>query len=232
MRRYIDNRKVKRMAALGTAGLVVGVLSMLVGLGISFIERENAPLVLSTSFMGVIIAQLGLTQRSRWGGHPRTDETLDDSLKGLDDRYAIFHYLLGASHTLVCPAGVFAVCTTSLEGEIAYKGGQWMHTPPAGRRNRPSKPRSLGQPDRETSAEVERLKKALAKHLGGAPTVNPQPLLVFLHQNARVEDVDAPYRALHAKKLKAYLRGLPKAATLPHDQVEGLARALRVEPAD
>jgi hypothetical protein len=231
MRRYIDNRKVKRMATLGTAGLVIGVLSMLVGLALSFLARENAPLVLSTSFMGVIIAQLGLTQRSRWGGHPRTDETLDDSLKGLDERYAVFHYLLGASHALICPSGIYAVCTTTLEGEISYQDGQWQHTPPS-RRSRPSKPRSLGQPDRETTAEVERLRKALTKHLGAEPEERIRPLLVFLHPNARVEDIDAPYRALHAKKLKAYLRSLAKSPTLPPDKVEALARTLKVEPAD
>ncbi len=172
MHHYIDARHIRRLTFLGTAAIAVGLASMVVGIILAFKSPEASGLVLSTSFAGLIISQLGFQLRTRWARHPRIDELLDDALKGLDERHAIFHYLLGASHALVAPAGVFAVCTTTLEGEVAFSDGRWMHTPPPGRSGRSPKPRALAEPTRQAETEVSRLRKARARRLP-LPPVRP-----------------------------------------------------------
>jgi len=229
MHHYLDARRLKRLSFTGTAAIVVGIVSMLVGIVLSFTSTEATGLVLSTSFVGLIISQLGFQLRSRWARHPRIDEQLDETLKALDERHAIFHYLLGASHALISPAGVFAVCTTTLEGEVAYRDGRWLHTPPPGRSGRESKSRALAEPSRQAEAEVGSLKKALARHLPSRTEIAVQPLLVFMHPNARVESQRAPFRALHIKQLKAFLRSLPRGDSLSQAEVRDLAQALGQE---
>lgn len=229
MHHYLDIRRIKRLSFFGSAAVAVGLISMVVGIILAFSSPETSGLVLSTSFAGLIISQLGFQLRTRWARHPRIDELLDEALKGLDERHAIFHYLLGASHALVTPAGVFAVCTTTLEGDVAFTHGRWVHTPPPGRSGRTPKPRTLAEPSRQAETEVTQLKKTLARRLPARADLSLQPLLVFLHPNAQIESQGSPFRALHVKKLKAYLRALPRGETLSQAEVRTLAQTLGQE---
>ncbi len=229
MHHYLDARRIKRLSFIGAAAIAIGLVSMVGGIFLAFTSPEASALVLTTSFAGLITSQLGFQLRTRWARHPRIDELLDEALKGLDERHAVFHYLLGASHALVAPAGIFAICSTTLEGEVTYKDGRWVHTPPPGRSGRTPKPRSLSEPSRQAEAEVRQLTKALARRMPERAELPIQPLLVFLHPNARVESQGSPFRALHVKQLKAYLRSQPRGQTLTQDEVRSLAQAMGQE---
>jgi hypothetical protein len=181
------------------------------------------------SFGGLILSQIGNTQRSRWGKHPRMDEMLDEALKGLDERYALFHYLLSASHALVTPSGVFALCTTAIEGEISYRDGKWWRERPA-RRGGAARRQSLSEPGSQTAGEAERLKKDLRRRLRRDEVPQPEAILVFVHANAQVGAEGAPFQAVHIKKLKSHLRSLPKAKTLSAGDVRLLAEPVGAHP--
>ncbi|MCJ7708752.1 MAG: hypothetical protein MUO38_14190, partial [Anaerolineales bacterium] len=57
-----------------------------------------------------------------------------------------------------------------------------------------------------------------------------EPILVLIHPNAQVETEKPPFTAIHIKKLKGFLRSLPKGPTLAAEEVASLARGLGFSP--
>lgn len=220
MQSYLDDRKVKRNARLARL-LSFGGLGVM-GLGVLISLQQPYPFDLSFGLLllGMIASQIGLPMRNRWDRQPRIDQVLDDHLKGLDQRYAVFHYALGASHALVSPAGLFAIIPRLEEGEISYSDGRWQRElQPRGLLRRGGVRRLTGI-ERSSELEVERLRKVLGRSLD-PPDV--QPLVVFMHSRATLQSELTPIPASHLKKLKSTLRRLPKTATLTPAQVSDLA---------
>lgn len=196
---------------------------MAVGLVVSL--RQSAPfdVVLGLFFAGMIASQIGLPMRNRWDRHPRFDEVLDSSLKGLDERFSIFHYSLGGSHALFCPGGAFALLPRLEDGKIEYRDGNWLQTRlRRGRLRRAGTRRMVGL-DRDASAEAERLHRDLVRKLGLDETPAVHPFVVFLHSDAEVRPGGAPTPAAHLKKLKEAVRKLPKGASLSDSQLARLS---------
>lgn len=223
MRHYLNSRKVRRNVII-SRGLSYGGLGiMAIGLVVSL--RQAAPLdaVLGLFFVGMVASQIGLPMRNRWDRHPRIDEVLDSSMKGLDERFAIFHYTLGSSHALFCPGGVFALLPRLEDGKYEYRDGDWIRTWTGRGRLRRGGTRKLGGIDREAAVEAERLRKGLVKKLGldEAPAVHA--FVVFLHSAAEVRSDGAPTPATHLKKLKEAVRKLPKGASLSDSQLARLS---------
>ena len=133
MQQYINSAKVKRNARLARILSFGGLAVMGLGLLISFRPPYRIDLVLGLFLVGILASQIGLPMRNRWDRRPRIDEILDGALKGLDQRFAIFHYSLGARHVLVCPGGVFAVIPRVENGLIRSSDGLWTRTIRVGR---------------------------------------------------------------------------------------------------
>ncbi|MFQ5943469.1 MAG: hypothetical protein ACE5JF_07945 [Anaerolineales bacterium] len=217
MRQYIDSPKVKRNARLARILSFGGLGIMGLGLLISFRPPYRVDLVLGLFFIGILASQIGLPMRNRWDRQPRVDEVLDDALKGLDQRFAIFHYALGARHVLICPGGVFSLIPRVEDGKIGYSDGRWTRATSKAGLFRRSGTRSIRGIERESAVEVDRAASRLNL---------PFPvrsLIVFLHHNAVMNIREAPELTSHVKKLKNSIRKLPKAETLSEQQIAQLA---------
>lgn len=111
MRQYINSAKVNRNARLSRILSFGGLGIMGLGLLLSFRLRpqDRFELVLGLFLIGILASQIGQPMRNRWDRRPRLDEILDGALKGLDRRFAIFHYALGGqacfdkSWRSICP---------------------------------------------------------------------------------------------------------------------------------
>ena len=125
MRQYINQRKVKLYNYLSKVMIIIGLLLLIISLVLSFTRPETMNQLLITVIVGTLISQAGLALFNNWGKQPRIDQIFDGALKGLDNRYALFHYKLGASHALICPAGFYALIPRQDEGEITYSEGKW-----------------------------------------------------------------------------------------------------------
>ncbi len=222
MQRYIDAAKVRRYSRLGSALSFAGLALMLASIVLAFTRQEEFSLILATSFSGLTLSQLGMFLRNRWGRHPRMDEMLDEALKGLDERYAIFHYLLGASHALFTPAGVFALCTSDVGGEIQYQDGAWVRTRPRPSLLHRSRLQRLPDPTGQVQADARRLARTLQRRLRLDHELPVQPILVFVNPRAELSVEAALYPVVHLKKLKAYLRSLPRARGPTAEQISNL----------
>ena len=229
MQRYVNERMIRRNSAFGTILTFGGIALMIGAVVLALTARELFNITLMVSFAGLILSQIGNTQRSRWGKHPRMDEVLDDALKGLDERYTLFHYLLGASHVLITPSGIYALCTTAIEGAISYSDGKWWRERPSRRGGQPRR-QTLTEPGSQTGGEAERLERELRRRLDHEDLPKVEPLLVFVHPGADLDAEDAPFVSTHVKKLKHHLRSLPKAKTLSSADVAALVQSVGLSP--
>ncbi len=216
MQQYIDSTKVKRYALLSRILSFGGLGIMGLGLLLSFRPPYRIDLVLGSFLIGILASQIGQPMRNRWDRRPRVDEILDGALKGLDQRFAIFHYSLGARHVLICPGGVFALVPRVEDGKIEYTDGQWTRTTSKGSLFRRAGTRDIRGIEREAAAEADRASSRLDLPFA------VRPLIVFLHSNAEMNVRQAPVLSTHLKKLKSSLRKLPKSETLSQREIAQL----------
>lgn len=217
MQQYVDSAKVKRNSRISRILSFGGLGIMGLGLLISFRPPYRVDLVLGLFIVGILASQIGLPMRNRWDRQPRIDEVIDSALKGLDQRFAIFHYALGARHVLICPGGVFALIPRLEDGDIEYIDDSWLRTTRRGGLLRRGGTRGIRGIDRESGAEVERATKRLNLPFA------IRPYVVFVHSNAEMKVRDAPVLHSHLKKLKSDIRKLPKAESLTERQIDQLA---------
>ena len=233
MRLITHDKLVNRNVLIGKysfgAGMVLLVGAFLINL--YAFSRPNDALVvfyaLGAFLFGFTLTNIGTVFQNRWGRRP--DKGLADALKGLDDRFTLYNYRLGSPHVFVGPGGVFVLVPKFQPGPISYDGKRWQA---------PGAPRGfmglfnadpLGNPVAEAAAEVDSLARYLKRH---APEIGivPQALVVFMSPRAEVSAKDAPIPALHVKKLKEYVRRLPKGPTLSAQAQAELEQKLGIAP--
>jgi hypothetical protein len=164
----------------------------------------------------------GILLKNRWGRRPRIDQILDHSLKGLDSKFTLFHYELGANHVLISPSGIFALVPAIHDGQITYEEDKWWQIRKTRRGESKRKQNKLIN---DTNLEVQALQRTLKRKLPQIGEAEVKPILVFLHPDAVVKAEQAPIYASHVKKLKPFLRKLGKGSTLDEEQIEILAES-------
>ena len=223
MIRYANERAISRNAKLGRILTFGGMGILVLGLILSVAYPAQVNGVLGIALVGVLSSQFGMVFYNRWSRRPRMDEVLDDSVKGLDGRYALFHYTLSSPHVLASPAGVYALVPRMDEGEVTWEGGTWSLTR-SGRGS--AKTRLLRGIEVAAQTEADAAASALHKRLPEHTLPKVMPMLVFLNPKATVHAKGAPLLAVHAKKLKETLRQLPKGGSLSEGQLKELASHL------
>lgn len=213
------NKRIGQIATFGSLAILAA------GLFFSF-SSPNEPNRIILSYValivGFIVSQVGIYFGNRWGRSPRPDEVITQGLKGLDDRYSLFHYTTPASHLLLGPNGVWVLLPYRQKGTITYergrytqKGGNW-YLKIFGQEG-------IGRPDMDSTNQVQDVKKLLDKEFpdGNTPPVNA--LLVFTNDKVELNLEDAPIPGVLIKKVKDSIRKKGKEALLAPEQVKVLA---------
>ena len=203
-----------------------GLGASLVAVVISFTAPQYIFIALGLMLVGGLVSQVGTAMYNRFGRSPRIDEVIDHSLKGLDDQYAVFHYLLGAKHVLLTPAGALAIIPRVERGEISNENGRWLHEPPKRRISLGSRKRELRDLVPETQRAVRQLGRSLTRHLPDHEPVHVDALVMFLADDAQLETGEGSLLAAHRKKVKGLLRTLPRKAALTAAEIRSLAARL------
>ena len=167
MRLVTDQKLVERNANIGKYALQGGLVLLVGALVIDiygFTRPQNFMIIvyaMGAFLVGFILTNVSAYFTNRWGRRP--DKGLNDALKGLDERYALYHYRLGASHVLFGPSGTIVLLPKYQPGPIQIQKGKWQ-APGAQRgplgmfTNDP-----IGNPVAEAADEVERLNAYLKK---------------------------------------------------------------------
>jgi hypothetical protein len=226
MQIYRNDQFIQRRAKLGRYANLGGMGILLVGLIINLSSRaEGVWLSMLALIAGFALYQVGMHYTLRYGRPDRPDQVLVKALKGFDNRYSLFQFTSPAGNVLVTPNACL-VFTVKMQGKsIQYRNGKWHHAMGwrgfifwmAGD--------SLGNPSREAEGEADTLRRYLAKKMPGVE-VPIQPVIVFGNSAAEVDAGDSRIPALHYKKLKDWVRGPGKLASLGAQAREQLIELL------
>ena len=152
---------------------------------------------------GLIISQLGIHYGNHWFRSSRTTERLNLALKGLDDRYTLYHYMTAVPHLLAGPSGLWVLAPQYHNGAIHYENNRFYQKGVL-------LPRLFNQPGIERSTlEVATYQQDFQRFLktqlneGQIPPI--QPVLVFVNSKVTVQAADSPIVAVSLDQLKDVL---------------------------
>jgi hypothetical protein len=225
---FVNERKVKintevgRWASLG--GLVVLVVGMIVSI-------RNPGLVwasMASLLVGFLASIVGAYYANHWTRTPRPDQVLSQSLKGISNRYHLYHYLLPVAHVLLGPAGLFVIRAYLHEGPVIYDGNKWKQKQSLLRRLGFSGQDSLSDPVRDTMVDVQRFQAWLSKRMPPDEIPEVTPVIVFVRDGVELDLAETPIPVLRYKQLKGHVRRIGKesAAPLDDDLLYAIERAI------
>lgn len=205
MRIYNNEPFIRRRALIGKWGSLGGLGILLLGLLISFYERYFY-ISFACLILGFLLSQMGTHNAAVFTRSPRQHERLERALKGLDDRYVLFNYMLPAAHVLLGPHGLMVFRLKDQAGEIECHGNRWKQKKTALRLLSLFGPEGLGNPTQDVEDEFRMLARFLEKRgisLDGVPV---ERVVLFLSPAVQLTVEEPTVTVLTAKQLKPYLR--------------------------
>jgi hypothetical protein len=217
-----DEKKIQRNARIGSVVTIVSLAILGVGMYITFMRPEQFFLSIIALLVGFLLSQVGILYTNRWGRKPRPDEMLEQALKGLDDRYGLYHYHTPATHVLVGPAGIWTLHPKTQRGTITYHKNRWRQRGGGFLQGylRIFAQEGIGRPDLEIESDVDGMNKYFKRNLPDLDLPPIQSALVFFHPEIDLQVEDAPTPTLFAKKLKDFIRKEAKEKPLSSDIIE------------
>ena len=221
---YRNEKLIQRNARIAQVTMLGGLFVLAAGMFISFQYPGQFYYSLLALAVGFILSQIGIYFTNRWGRKPRPDEILDQALKGLDDKYNLYHYETPVSHLLIGPCGVWTIRTYHQRGTISFSDGRWRQKG-GSLYLKIFAQESLGRPELDVSSDIDDLKKFFHEKLTEEQIPNIQAALVFTNPEVEInisEDENPPAETIYVAKLKDAIRKYAKAKTLSLDKVEFL----------
>lgn len=224
--KIIKNEKlIKRNSIIGQWTSIGALVILGGGMYVSISNAEN-PQVMTYSLIALVVGfgltQVGMYMGNRWGRSPRPDEKIDAGLKGLPGDYSIHHFITPASHLLIGPAGIWVLIPYRQRGLVTYQKNRWRignggfiqaYMSIFGQEG-------IGRPDLEADAEINAVRKILAKHMGEDNVPEVKAVLVFMNEAVEIQAEDAPLPALKVKQLKDFIRQKAREVKLPQALAE------------
>jgi hypothetical protein len=187
MKVIIDRERLRRRATASHVASLGGLAIILGAVVLSMSRPDWSTVTAILTFVGFVIASVGIYFASRWVKKPRPEDTLSLALKGLADPCRIYHYVLPAEHVLLTPSGVVVIETVNLEGRFIYHGGRWRQNMTLGRALRFFVEEALGDPTARARADAQRISQLLDARLSGdGPAVPVNAVVLFVHPNSEV----------------------------------------------
>jgi hypothetical protein len=227
---YKNETLIKRNTTIARIGLVVTFAALIGGMYVSIKIPNQVNLSFGLLVVALLLFQVTIYFQNRWGRRPRPDQVLDTALKGLDNRYSLYHYLSPVNHLLIGPSGIWSMIPINAHGRISYAGGRWrqkggnLYWKIFGQE-------SLGRPD----YEVENDKAKIAKFLQQFDEEEFPPAeaaLVFTDPRTVIDIPDGTEMQAATVKvndLKEAIRKAAKAKSLSMVKIKLLEDALHQE---
>jgi len=216
------NARIGQITSLGSMVILIG------GFVLSLTSRDTNQLGLmwGALVVGFILSQVGIYYGNRWSRRP--DKALDQALKGLDDRYTVYHFTGPVSHLLIGPAGVWILEVYHQMGTIVYEKNRWKQRGGGFLQGylRLFGQDNLGRPDLDIEVDTDRLKRFLTKKMPDQELPAIQTALVFVHEKAEIAVEDAPHPTLKASELKEFLRKTTKGKALAPEKAKQIQDAI------
>lgn len=216
--KIISNEKIiQRNKKIGSFTTIASLVVLAGGLVMSFTVDYYTYSFLCL-LLGFILSQVGIYYGSRWGRSPREDEKISAALKGLEDKYSLYHYTAFVPHLLVGPAGIWIILPYFQGGTITFdeKKGRW-HQKGGSLYLKMFAQESLGRPDMDIKSYQEDALRFFQKNMSGKPIPQIQTVLVFTNPKVDVQAQNAPTPTVEVEKLKDFIRRMVKESPVSED---------------
>jgi len=216
--KIIKNEKlIKRNGQIGQWTSLGALVVLGVGMYISFNRTELFVYSIAALLVGFTMTQIGMYMGNRYGRSPRPDEKLDAGLKGLQNEFAIYHYITPASHLFVGPAGVWVLLPFHQRGQVTYKKNRWKMSGGGFLQSymRIFGQESIGRPDIELDSEIKAVKKHLANSMDESEMPEVSGMMIFTNDDTEVDSGEATVPALKLKEIKNFFRQKAKEKEKP-----------------
>jgi len=226
---FIDEKMIKRNSRIGQVLTIISLATLGAGMFITFQKPEMLGISIAALLIGFLLSQIGIYYTNRWGRSPRPDEQISLALKGLDKRYALYHYQTPASHVLVGPAGVWVLLPKHQRGTITYQKNRWRQSGGGFAQTylKIFAQEGIGRPDLEIESDIEGFRKFLKKVLSEETEIpDIQAALVFSNPDVNIQADDAPTPTLTANKLKDFIRSSAKQKPISAGMVQQIQNAI------
>lgn len=164
--------------------------------------------------LGFIAAQIGSYNQRRFNRPPRPDERLAKELKGFDDRYALYSWMLPAPYVFLGPSGVYAFAVREQGGLVTNERDKWKHKGSKLGFLLAFSNEGIGNPTLDAQNDAAKLQKYIDQNLPDAG-VEVQPMALFIHPQVKLELKSPAIPAVKPDQLKALLRQRTKDSKLP-----------------
>lgn len=248
MKIITDQRKIDRNHKIGTYTMLAGMVVLMAGLFISISQivtgfqqgvtsntdpqaQQMLNYATLAMFGGLLLTEISMFFNNRWGKKPYIEEKVNLGLKGLDDRYSLYHHKSPVPTLLVGPAGIWVLnllyqrgTITADEKRIHQSGVSWF--------TKTFYQEGISRPEMSAKAQMEELKRFIEKNVPDAAKLPPvEAAVVFTSPMVKVQiDENAsPMPAMHVDKLKDFVRRKAKEKQAGGYVVEPLLGALPEE---
>jgi hypothetical protein len=246
MKIIVDNKKIERNRKIGSYTLLAGMVVLFGGLFISISQigsglqgatepSANAEAMLNYAtlamFGGLLLTEVSMYFNNRWGRKPSIEEKVSLGLKGLDDRYTLYHLRGPVPSLLVGPAGIWVLVTMYQRGVVTYNGGRYRQTG-VNWFTQVFYQEGIGRPDMLSKSQIEDVDRFIQKNLAQdvkLPTVRAAMVFTAPNVTVQVDEEEAPIPAMHVDKLKDYIRRKTKETQVSPADLAPLLEALPKE---
>jgi len=224
----ITNEKlIKNRARLGRIASFAGLGILILGL-VASLSAQWMLASFGCLFVGFVLSQVGLYHANRWVKEPRPDQTLVKILKGFDDRYHLYNYVLKAHHVLLTPFGLCVIISKDQGGKVRCEGEKWHYELGWRRLLLLFGREGLGNPTKEVRGAVKKLHRFLAERFPGEE-VPIEGVVVFTNPEVDLETESPAVPVLDGRQFKSFLRSMSKERPIPGSQRKRLAEILAGE---
>jgi hypothetical protein len=214
------NKKIGQITMIGSFVVIAAAMILLFQQNFQLVS-----LAFVATLLGYLLTQVSVYYGSRFNRRPRPDEQLNNSLKGLDDKYTLYHYAAPVSHLLTGPSGMWVFIPYQQSGTIVYEKNRWkqkggnLYLKIFGQEN-------IGRPDLDIVNNQEDLVKFMKKKLPEEEWLPFQVALVFTNEKVKINVEGAPVATIPASKLKELTRKKAKEFAISLEKLEQINRLL------
>jgi len=216
-----NDKLIRRNARIASFTTILSIAILLAGTLYFFRFQSTGIPLFAALILGILLSQIGMYYTNRFARKPRPDELLDQALKGLDNKFTLYHYRTPVSHLLVGPSGVWILEPKYQSGTIRYSNGRWrqkggnLYLKIFAQEN-------LGRPDLEVLGDLDRMQKFLQKNLPDETVPELNSALVFSNPKTIIdipEEENPPAETVYTNKLKDLIRKSGKTKPLSTEKI-------------
>lgn len=226
MRLTTNDKLIERQSKIARYCTFGGLGILLASLVTSF--TNNFPIVVAYALLilGFGLAYVGSILANKWIKEPRADTALARALKGFDNKFHLYNYLLPVNHVLLGPNGVTVLRVKSNDGKITCRSDKWKGSMRWSRLFGGMGQEALGNPTIDVNEDIAKIKKLLADHMADVALVPIDGYIVFTDPKADIAIEECSYPVVRVDDLKETIRKNKRGAPMTPALLQQVGQAL------